>query len=153
MSEPPATTPATPPDTASMLVDLRRCIGCHACSVACKTEHSLPLGEFRMRVRWQQRPDRLTLAFLPVFDADSCDFGRNRRSAGLQPACVAACPTGALVFDESGSDPAAPGDQPLAASVPTRAGVRYRGLEPWQAGAIGAGAALSSDDDEIIYER
>ncbi len=136
-----------------MLVDLRRCIGCHACSIACKTEHSLPLGEFRMRVRWQQRPDRPTLAFLPVFDAITCDFGENRRSAGLPPACASACPTGALVFTETGDDPAPPEAQPLDAPVETKAGVTYLGLEPWQSQAIGAGAALSDEDDEIIYER
>lgn len=29
------------------LVDLRRCTGCRACSVACKTENDVPLGRFR----------------------------------------------------------------------------------------------------------
>ena len=136
-----------------MLVDLRRCIGCHACSIACKTEHSLALGEFRMRVRWQQRPDRPTLAFLPVFDATTCDFGQNRRSADLPPACVSACPTGALVFDGSDGAPTHPDARPLDAPVATKEGVTYLGLESWQPMAIGAGAALSDEDDEIIYER
>ncbi len=34
-----------------MLVDLRRCIGCQACTVACKAENGVPLGVFRRRVR------------------------------------------------------------------------------------------------------
>ena len=34
-----------------MLVDLRRCIGCQACTVACKAENGVPLGLFRRRVR------------------------------------------------------------------------------------------------------
>lgn len=34
-----------------MLVDLRRCIGCKSCAVACKAENNVPLGVFRRRVR------------------------------------------------------------------------------------------------------
>ncbi len=34
-----------------MLIDLRTCIGCHACSVACKAEFDVPLGVFRDTVR------------------------------------------------------------------------------------------------------
>lgn len=29
------------------MIDLRTCIGCHACSVACKAEFDVPLGAFR----------------------------------------------------------------------------------------------------------
>ena len=42
---------------AGMLVDLDRCIGCHSCSVSCKTENDVPLGNFRMRVRYLEQPD------------------------------------------------------------------------------------------------
>lgn len=34
-----------------MLIDLRRCIGCHACSVACKSENDVRLGVFRSWVK------------------------------------------------------------------------------------------------------
>ncbi len=30
-----------------MLIDLRRCIGCHACSVDCKAEFAVPIGKTR----------------------------------------------------------------------------------------------------------
>ena len=70
---------------AGMVVDLERCIGCHACSVACKTEHSVPLGGFRTRVRYLERPDRPTLAFLPLLCMQCQDAP-----------CLSACPTEAL---------------------------------------------------------
>jgi tetrathionate reductase subunit B len=34
----------------AMLVDLRRCIGCKTCTVACKAENEVPLGVFRTTV-------------------------------------------------------------------------------------------------------
>lgn len=104
---------------AGMVVDLHRCIGCHACSVACKTEHSIPLGGFRTRVRYLERPDRPTIAFLPLLcmqcqDApclDACpteaiqrdDDGRVQidkdRCCGNK-ACIAACPYQAIYIDQ-----------------------------------------------------
>jgi ferredoxin len=34
------------------VIDQRKCIGCHACTVACKTEHEIPLGQFRTWVKY-----------------------------------------------------------------------------------------------------
>ena len=34
-----------------MALDIKRCMGCHACSVACKVENEVPLGRFRTKVR------------------------------------------------------------------------------------------------------
>ncbi|HVJ47611.1 sulfate reduction electron transfer complex DsrMKJOP subunit DsrO [Desulfitobacterium sp.] len=31
----------------AMVIDLRKCVGCHACQVACKSENNVPLGVFR----------------------------------------------------------------------------------------------------------
>ena len=31
--------------TYGFVIDLKKCIGCHACSIACKSEHDVPLGE------------------------------------------------------------------------------------------------------------
>lgn len=39
------------PQQYGMLVDLRRCMGCQGCTVACKAENEVPLGVFRRRVR------------------------------------------------------------------------------------------------------
>ena len=33
-------------------IDHRTCIGCHACTVACKTEHQIPVGQFRTWVKY-----------------------------------------------------------------------------------------------------
>jgi tetrathionate reductase subunit B len=38
-----------------MLVDQRRCIGCHSCTVACKSENNVPLGYWRSWVKGIQK--------------------------------------------------------------------------------------------------
>ena len=43
---------------AGFVIDLRRCVGCHACSVSCKTEHDVALGVFRTRVRYVEQPKK-----------------------------------------------------------------------------------------------
>jgi len=142
-----------------MVVDLRRCTGCHACAVACKVEHAVPLGEFRVRVRWMARPEDGTMAFLPLFDAATCDYGANRRSVGMQPACVAACPTAALIFadaaEQGGAVDAAidSGGRTLDRTGDARGDVLYRGLEGWQEDKMNAGVALHPDDEDITYEQ
>jgi tetrathionate reductase subunit B len=104
---------------AAILVDLHRCTGCHACSVSCKTEHEVPLGNFRMRVRYLEEPKKQQLSFVPMLcmhcqDAPclkACptsaigrlDDGRvvidDEKCCGNK-ACVAACPYGAIFINE-----------------------------------------------------
>jgi Fe-S-cluster-containing dehydrogenase component/formate-dependent nitrite reductase membrane component NrfD len=36
------------------VLDQRRCIGCHACTVACKSENDVPLGDFRTWVKYAE---------------------------------------------------------------------------------------------------
>lgn len=70
-----------------MLVDLRKCIGCHACTVACQQEHKLPLGEKWnkvLRVGPEGRYPNLKSYFLPV-PCMHCE----------EAPCVEGCPTGA----------------------------------------------------------
>jgi tetrathionate reductase subunit B len=102
-----------------MLLDLNRCVGCHSCSVSCKQEHEVPLGSFRTRVRYLERPEGKTLAFAPLLcmhckDAPcikACpskaitrlDDGRvviNEQKCDLEEECVAACPYGAIFINE-----------------------------------------------------
>ena len=69
-----------------MLIDLRRCIGCHACSVACKAEFDVPLGKTRSWVEYVEkgRYPNVSRSFLPRL-CNHCS----------EPACVPVCPTGA----------------------------------------------------------
>jgi Fe-S-cluster-containing dehydrogenase component len=69
------------------LIDNRRCIGCHACSVACKTEHEVPLGVARTWVKYVEKgvfPD--TRRLFQVTRCNHCD----------DAPCVEICPTTAL---------------------------------------------------------
>jgi tetrathionate reductase subunit B len=69
-----------------MLIDLRRCIGCHACSVACKAEFDVPLGVTRSWVEYVEKGDypNVRRSFLPRL-CNHCS----------KPQCVDVCPTNA----------------------------------------------------------
>lgn len=76
-----------------MVIDLRRCIGCHACTVACKAEFNVPLGVWRAWVRIKEAgkyPDTRR-SFVPKL----CNNCRNSP-------CIKVCPTGASYYDENG---------------------------------------------------
>jgi tetrathionate reductase subunit B len=181
-----------------LAVDTERCIGCHACSVACKVENSVYLGMFRTKVYYHDFAGKDATgrsaqrrAFLPTLCmqcedapclkacptesirrdadgvvridastcdrsrdciaacpygaihidpvaqvADKCDFCSHRLEAGMQPACVEACPTDVLVFGDV-HDAASPisrfrarhgaGLAVLKPGEGTRPAVQYRG--------------------------
>jgi tetrathionate reductase subunit B len=69
-----------------MLIDLRRCIGCHSCSVACKSEADVPLGVARSWVEYTEKGEypNTGRSFLPRM-CNHCS----------EPDCVRVCPTGA----------------------------------------------------------
>jgi tetrathionate reductase subunit B len=69
-----------------MLIDTRRCSGCHACSVACKSEFDVPLGSTRSWVEYTEKGHfpNVSRAFLPRL-CNQCS----------EPQCVSVCPTGA----------------------------------------------------------
>jgi len=70
----------------AMVIDARRCYGVHACTVACKAEFKVPLGENRSWVEEVEKgtyPD-VTRNFLPRL-CNHC----------TKPNCVSVCPTGA----------------------------------------------------------
>ena len=69
-----------------MLIDTRRCIGCHACSVACKSEFDVPLGVYRSWVEYTEKGTfpHVDRSFLPRL-CNHCS----------EPPCVRVCPTNA----------------------------------------------------------
>lgn len=76
-----------------LLIDTRRCIGCHACSVSCKTENDVAPGVFRMHVRYYEygQYPNVRRRFMPVI----CNHCKN-------PPCVTVCPTGASYKRDDG---------------------------------------------------
>ncbi len=69
-----------------MVIDLKKCIGCHTCTIACKVENGTGPGVF-----WNQVMDRETGAYPSVrrtFIPRPCMHCDN-------PPCVQACPSGA----------------------------------------------------------
>ena len=68
-------------------IDQRTCIGCHACTVACKTEHQIPVGQFRT---WVKYVDEGT------WPESARAFGVMRCNHCTDAPCVAICPTKAL---------------------------------------------------------
>lgn len=69
-----------------LLIDTRRCIGCHACAVSCKTENDVPPGVFKNHVRFYEYGTypNVRRRFMPVI----CNHCENAP-------CVTVCPTGA----------------------------------------------------------
>ncbi len=69
------------------VIDQRRCIGCHACTVACKEENQVPLGAFRTWVKYVERGTfPHTRRYFAVLRCNHCDSAP----------CVTICPTRAL---------------------------------------------------------
>ena len=77
---------STPKKHYGMLIDLRRCTGCHACSIACKAEFDVPLGQTRSWVEYIEKGSypNAHRSFLPRL-CNQCS----------EPQCVSVCPTGA----------------------------------------------------------
>jgi tetrathionate reductase subunit B len=76
-----------------MVVDLRRCAGCHACTVSCKSEHDVPLGSFRTRVDIHEegKYPKVTRHFIPMLCNQCTDAP-----------CIPSCPTEAIYRDDNG---------------------------------------------------
>jgi Fe-S-cluster-containing dehydrogenase component/formate-dependent nitrite reductase membrane component NrfD len=74
-------------------IDQRTCIGCHACTVACKTENDVPLGQFRTWVKYVDSGE---------FPDTTRSFGVMRCNHCTDAPCVKICPTSALFKREDG---------------------------------------------------
>lgn len=103
------------------VIDQRKCIGCHACTVACKSENEVPLGKFRTWVKYVDKGTfpsvrrHFTVLRCNHCDAAPCveicpvialhkrpdaivDLDRDR-CIGCR-ACMQACPYDALYLNE-----------------------------------------------------
>ncbi|MDE3135050.1 MAG: polysulfide reductase NrfD [Acidobacteriota bacterium] len=69
------------------VIDQDRCIGCHACTVACKEEHQVPVGVFRTWVKYIEKGE---------FPHTRRHFGVLRCNHCEDAPCVEICPTVAL---------------------------------------------------------
>jgi Fe-S-cluster-containing dehydrogenase component/formate-dependent nitrite reductase membrane component NrfD len=69
------------------LIDHTRCIGCHACTVACKAENEVPVGSFRTWVKYTEKGR---------FPAIRRHFAVLRCNHCTSAPCVTICPVNAL---------------------------------------------------------
>lgn len=75
------------------IIDNRKCIGCHACTVACKAEHEIPLGVNRTWVKYIEKgryPNTRRL------------FAVHRCNHCAEAPCVEICPVEALFVRPDG---------------------------------------------------
>ncbi len=75
------------------VIDHTRCIGCHACTVACKSENAVPVGDFRTWVKYTEKgkfPD--IRRHFAVLRCNHC----------TKAPCVTICPVNALIKREDG---------------------------------------------------
>lgn len=81
-----------------MIIDTKRCVGCRTCMVACKMEHRVPLGVFRMKVFNQE--DSLTYD-RPTLKSNGLNYDLSWTPMPCmqcrEPKCLPVCPTGAIV--------------------------------------------------------
>jgi Fe-S-cluster-containing dehydrogenase component/formate-dependent nitrite reductase membrane component NrfD len=86
-----ATSPAVAaprlPVSYAFVIDNRRCIGCHACSTACKSENEVPIGVHRTWVKYVEKGS---------FPATRRYFQVTRCNHCASPPCVPICPTTAM---------------------------------------------------------
>lgn len=75
------------------IIDNRKCIGCHACTTACKSEHDVPVGVFRT---WVKQVEKGT------FPNTRRLFSVMRCNHCTDAPCVEICPVEALYFREDG---------------------------------------------------
>jgi len=146
------------------IIDNRKCIGCHACTVACKAEHEVPLGVNRTWVKYIEKGEfPNTRRLFSVMRCNHCDdapcveicpvtalFKRDdgivdfdkRRCIGCR-SCMQACPYDALYIDP---------DSHTAAKCNYCAHRVDIGLEPACVNVCPEHAIISGDMDNPLTE-
>ena len=75
------------------VIDNRSCIGCHACSTACKSENDVPLGVYRTWVKYTETG---------AWPETQRHFQVTRCNHCANPPCVRICPTEAMYQRDDG---------------------------------------------------
>jgi len=75
------------------VIDNRKCIGCHACSTACKSENEVPLGVYRTWVKYVETG---------IYPNTRRHFQVSRCNHCANPPCVRICPVTAMYQREDG---------------------------------------------------
>jgi DMSO reductase iron-sulfur subunit len=76
-----------------MLIDVSKCVGCHACRIACQNQNGLKVREYYNRIEEQESGEfpNYSRRFIPI-QCQHCD----------NPPCVKVCPAGACYKRENG---------------------------------------------------
>jgi Fe-S-cluster-containing dehydrogenase component len=74
-------------------IDNRKCIGCHACTVACKSEHDVPVGVNRTHVKYIETG---------TYPDTTREFSVHRCNHCEDSPCTTICPTTALFTRSDG---------------------------------------------------
>lgn len=75
------------------VIDHTRCVGCHACTVACKSENEVPVGVTRTYVKHVEKG---------TFPNTRRSFQVTRCNQCADPPCVASCPVTAMYQRDDG---------------------------------------------------
>ena len=89
-------------DKNGLLFDMRYCVGCMACTVACKQEHQYDAETWGIMVNEMvyTKPDgRVQVEFTP-FPTDLCTMCSSRIASGEDtvPSCVKHCMTNCITY-------------------------------------------------------
>lgn len=76
-----------------MTMDTAKCVGCHACVLACKAENNVPEGYTR---------DWIVEVVTGTYPALSAEIRSERCHHCSDPPCVTVCPTGASFIGDGG---------------------------------------------------
>ena len=91
----------------AMLYDATKCTGCRACQMACKRENDMPTesGEEELYEKPQSlsASTRTLIEVAEVEETGDWSFVKKQCMHCLHPACVSACPVGALQQTEHGA--------------------------------------------------
>lgn len=85
----------------AIVTDVDRCVGCHACTVACKVMHEMPVGRYWNRVlRIGPNPKEGGSGNWPDVEMYFLNLSCQHCAT---PECVSVCPTGATIKAENGT--------------------------------------------------